>query len=55
MNSINIHNVTEIKRSSRILKANKRYVDDVDSKVTEIVVTDKNGNRQSILLFHSTD
>ena len=47
MNSINIHNVTEIKRSSRNVTK--------DTRVTEIVVTDKNGNRQSIILFHSTD
>jgi hypothetical protein len=52
---LSIHNITEIKRSSRILKADKEKYGEVDSKVTEIVVTDEDGNRHFITLFHSTD
>jgi len=50
---LSLHNVTNIKRSSRRVKANKKLCIDTGYKVTEIVITDENDIDYHITLFHS--
>jgi uncharacterized protein with GYD domain len=50
---LSLHNVTNIKRSSRRVKANKKLCVDAGYKVTEIVITDENDINYRITLYHS--
>ena len=48
---LSLHNVAKIKRSSRLMKSDRGLFDDV--KVTTLEITQDNGERNEIVLFHS--